>query len=60
MSRNKKNEDFEEFIDTSGLITREEIDAINEYRRTGKIPEIPYEELDFNNVGGILPEDDKD
>jgi hypothetical protein len=51
-------EEFEEFTDPSGLCTQEEIDAINEYRKTGKIPYIPYEELDFNNVGGIIDEED--
>jgi hypothetical protein len=54
----KNDNDFEEFTDPSGLCTQEEIDAINEYRRTGKIPEIPYEELDWNNVGGVIDEED--
>jgi hypothetical protein len=38
--------------------TQEEKDAIMEYRRTGIPPVWPYEELDFDNVGGILPEDE--
>jgi hypothetical protein len=53
----KHNEHFEEFTDPTGLCSQQEIDAINEYRRTGKVPEIPYEELDWNNVGGIINEE---
>jgi hypothetical protein len=53
-------EEEEEFLNPNGIYTQEEIDGILEYRRTGKLPVWPYEELDFDNVGGILPEDDKD
>jgi hypothetical protein len=48
----------DEILDPNGLFTQEEKDAILEYRRTGKLPVWPYEELDFDNVGGILPEDE--
>jgi hypothetical protein len=48
----------DEILDPNGLFTQEEKDAIMEYRRTGIPPEIPYEDLDFDNVGGILPEED--
>lgn len=50
----------EEFLNPNGMYTQEEIDAILEYRRTGKIPFMPYEELDWDSVGGILDEDDND
>ena len=52
-------EEEEEFLNPNGIYTQEEIDGILEYRRTGKLPVWPYEVLDFDNVGGILPEDDK-
>jgi hypothetical protein len=52
-----KNSD-DEILDPNGLLTQEEKDAIMEYRRTGIPPVWPYEELDFDNVGGILPEDE--
>jgi hypothetical protein len=50
----------DEILDPNGLLTQEEKDAILEYRRTGIPPVWPYEELDFDNVGGILPEDLED
>jgi len=50
----------EEFLNPNGIYTQEEIDAILEYRRTGKIPFMPYEELDWDSVGGILDEDIED
>ena len=50
----------DEILDPNGLFTQEEKDAILEYRRTGKIPNWPYEELDFDNVGGVLPDDDEE
>jgi hypothetical protein len=53
-------EEKEEFLNPSGIYTQEEIDGILEYRRTGKLPVWPYEELDFDSVGGILPEDKKE
>ncbi len=48
----------DEILDPNGLFTQEEKDAILEYRRTGKLPHWPYEELDFDSVGGILPDDE--
>jgi hypothetical protein len=48
----------EEILDPNGLLTQEEKDGIVEYRRTGIPPVWPYEELDFDSVGGILPEDE--
>jgi len=50
----------DEILDPNGLLTQEEKNAILEYRRTGIPPVLPYEELDFNNVGGILTEDLED
>ncbi len=50
---------FEDFPNPNGIFTQEEIEGILEYRRSGKIPYIPYEELDFDNVGGILDDDSK-
>ena len=38
-------------------VTEKEWQGILEYRRSGKIPQTDYEELDFNNVGGIIPTD---
>jgi len=48
----------DEILDPNGLFTQEEKDGIMEYRRTGKLPYWPYEELDFDSVGGILPKDE--
>lgn len=46
----------DEFPNPNNIYTKEEIEGILEYRRTGKIPDMPYEELDFNNVGGVINE----
>jgi hypothetical protein len=51
--------DTEDFPNPNNIYTKEEIEGILEYRRTGKIPNIPYEELDFDNVGGILDDETK-
>lgn len=48
--------DDEELLDPNGLLTQEEIDAILKYRRTGEIPVWPYEELDWDSVGGVIDE----
>lgn len=50
------NINHEEFPNPNNIYTKEEIEGILEYRRSGKIPYIPYEELDFNNVGGVIDE----
>ncbi len=47
----------DEILDPNGLLTQEEKDAILEYRRTGIPPVLPYEELDFDSVGGVMDVD---
>lgn len=35
--------------------TAQEWKEVQEYRKTGKLPRIPYEPLDFDKVGGVKP-----
>ena len=59
----KKNQENRESQIPKG-VTKEEWDDILEYRRSGKIPNIPWEPLDFDQVGGVLqkeePSDNQD
>jgi hypothetical protein len=53
-----EEQEEEGILDPNGLFTKEEIEGIMEYRRTGKLPVWPYEDLDWNNVGGVKDPDE--